>query len=99
KSSTTLIHCVLYYSGNVFSDDCSTRRRAICVRDEFQKYAVSKLDEGLPRYAQQPLSTTGASSTIIDTTSYSFEIAVLSKNYGIMGLTDDASISHNLTFC
>ncbi|KAL3837263.1 hypothetical protein ACJMK2_022630, partial [Sinanodonta woodiana] len=74
KSSTTLIHCVLYYSGNVFSDDCSTRRRAICVRDEFQKYAVSKQDEGLPRYTQQPSSTTGASSTIIDTTSYSFEI-------------------------
>ncbi|KAL3837262.1 hypothetical protein ACJMK2_022630, partial [Sinanodonta woodiana] len=44
------------------------------LNDEFQKYAVSKQDEGLPRYTQQPSSTTGASSTIIDTTSYSFEI-------------------------
>ncbi|KAL3836874.1 hypothetical protein ACJMK2_022281 [Sinanodonta woodiana] len=69
-NSSTLIRCVLHYNGNIYSDDCSNKRRAICVKDELQTYAVSKLDRGLPRYVQQPSSTTGASTTIIDTTSY-----------------------------
>ncbi|KAK3596393.1 hypothetical protein CHS0354_018992 [Potamilus streckersoni] len=38
--------------------------------DEFQNYAVSRLDGSFPSYSQQPLSTTGASTTIIDTKSY-----------------------------
>ncbi|KAL3836873.1 hypothetical protein ACJMK2_022281 [Sinanodonta woodiana] len=59
-NSSTLIRCVLHYNGNIYSDDCSNKRRAICVKDELQTYAVSKLDRGLPRYVQQPSSTTEA---------------------------------------
>ncbi|KAK3596233.1 hypothetical protein CHS0354_030877 [Potamilus streckersoni] len=67
---TLLIRCVLFYKGKIYSGPCSQRRRAICVEDEIQNYAVSKLDGSIPCYSQQPSSTTGASTTIIDATGY-----------------------------
>ncbi|KAK3606734.1 hypothetical protein CHS0354_006513, partial [Potamilus streckersoni] len=61
---TLLKLCVLYYEGKIYSDECSQRRRAICVEDENQRYAVSKLDGSIPRYSQKPISTTGAPTTM-----------------------------------